>query len=375
LSADTFVAIDFETATSSRDSACSVALVRVEGGKVVASKATLIRPPPDKRWEFQHVHGIAREDVENERPFFRVWPELAPMLEGAAFLVAHNASFDRSVLRACCALDHLRMPALPWVCTVAMAKAAWGHASNKLNLVCERLGIPLRHHEALSDALACAQVYLRALEAGVPTTFLGAKDEGYSPRAAASAAPAPAAVPAPAPVGQLTLDGSIAPAPKAARPRPVAAPARPAPSAPPAAPPPAPSVPPPPPSGKRAVSSEVPRPVPAELDARGWWDFGREVAQGRAVRPEFDDAFAEGVFFGGFCSVRHEREMARIAVLLELTRDELRALLTAPAPAKRNDETTPADVAPVACGVCKVGALIEGRMCLRCGWQREETAA
>ena len=40
-----FVAIDFETADYQRDSACAVALVRVESGKIVAREHRLIRPP------------------------------------------------------------------------------------------------------------------------------------------------------------------------------------------------------------------------------------------------------------------------------------------------------------------------------------------
>ncbi|MEK7383088.1 MAG: hypothetical protein AAB262_07355, partial [Elusimicrobiota bacterium] len=40
-----FVAIDFETADTGRDSACSVGLVRVENGTIVQKVVQLIRPP------------------------------------------------------------------------------------------------------------------------------------------------------------------------------------------------------------------------------------------------------------------------------------------------------------------------------------------
>ena len=42
---DAFVAIDFETADDGRDSACAVALVRVEGATIVRREVALIRPP------------------------------------------------------------------------------------------------------------------------------------------------------------------------------------------------------------------------------------------------------------------------------------------------------------------------------------------
>ena len=43
-----FAAIDFETATSARDSACSVAVVEVVEGKLYDSYYTLIQPPENK---------------------------------------------------------------------------------------------------------------------------------------------------------------------------------------------------------------------------------------------------------------------------------------------------------------------------------------
>ena len=40
-----FVAIDFETANHSRDSACSIGIAVAEGGRIVALEQRLIRPP------------------------------------------------------------------------------------------------------------------------------------------------------------------------------------------------------------------------------------------------------------------------------------------------------------------------------------------
>jgi DNA polymerase-3 subunit epsilon len=157
----TFVAIDFETADAGRDSACAVGLVRVEGGEIVRREQRLIRPPRS-RFEFTWVHGITWEDVRGEPPFGRVWPELAGILEGAEFLAAHNAGFDRSVLSSCCRAADLPAPALPFECTMRLARRAWGIRPTRLPDVCGRLGIELRHHDALSDAEACARILLRA---------------------------------------------------------------------------------------------------------------------------------------------------------------------------------------------------------------------
>lgn len=161
----TFVAIDFETADQGRDSACSVALVRVEGAKIVAREARKIRPPR-KTFQFTYVHGISWADVKSCPEFGDVWDELAPVLDGADYLAAHNASFDKSVLAACSTAHRKLMPPAPFICTVKLARRAWGVYPTKLPDVCRHLRIPLKHHDAASDAEACAKIVIRARNDG-----------------------------------------------------------------------------------------------------------------------------------------------------------------------------------------------------------------
>ncbi|PSN15247.1 exonuclease [filamentous cyanobacterium CCT1] len=162
----TFVALDFETADRYRDSACSIGLVRVEQGQVVNKAHYLIRPPR-RQFEFTHIHGITWRQVANQPDFAERWPEIAAMLAGAEFFAAHNASFDRSVLHACCRAHNIAPPAPDFVCTVKLARQAWNIRPTKLPNVCDYLGIPLNHHDALSDAEACAKIAVAsALYAG-----------------------------------------------------------------------------------------------------------------------------------------------------------------------------------------------------------------
>jgi DNA polymerase-3 subunit epsilon len=157
----TFVALDFETADRFRDSACAVGLVRVEGDRITARVHELIRPPR-RAFEFTGVHGITWSDVAGKPGFAEVWRRVLPLLEGAEFIAAHNASFDRSVLGACCALTGLAPPPHPFECTVKLARARWQIRPTTLPDVCSRLGLALRHHDALSDAEACASIVLAA---------------------------------------------------------------------------------------------------------------------------------------------------------------------------------------------------------------------
>ncbi|MBF0429989.1 MAG: 3'-5' exonuclease [Fibrobacteria bacterium] len=156
-----FVAIDFETADRYRDSACAVALVKVENNQIVQTDYRLIRPPR-KKILFTYIHGITWPQVADEPVFAEIWPELSPLLEGADYLAAHNASFDKSVLKACCRSADLAPPDIPFECTVKLARNTWNLYPTKLPDVCDFLGIPLNHHDAMSDALACAKIAIAA---------------------------------------------------------------------------------------------------------------------------------------------------------------------------------------------------------------------
>jgi DNA polymerase III subunit epsilon len=157
----TFVALDFETADYSPDSACALGLVRVENHRIVERTYSLIKPPR-KRFVFTYLHGITWEDVAHQPSFAELWPTWSPMLEGIEFLAAHNAAFDRSVLHRCCAAAGLEPPEIPFRCTVQLARRTWNIKPTKLNNVCDHLGITLKHHHAASDAEACALIVIAA---------------------------------------------------------------------------------------------------------------------------------------------------------------------------------------------------------------------
>lgn len=161
----TFAAIDFETADYGRDSACAVALVRVEGTRVVDRAYHLIRPPR-RNFVFTYLHGIAWDDVRDAPSFRQLWPSLRKIFAGVDFLAAHNASFDRSVLEACCERSRLPPPSHPFQCTVRLARNLWNIYPTTLPNVCRRLRIPLRHHHAGSDAEACARIVIAAIMRG-----------------------------------------------------------------------------------------------------------------------------------------------------------------------------------------------------------------
>ena len=158
-----FVAIDFETANRNWNSACEIGLVVVEDSRVVDTYRRLIRPTPN-RFEAGNIriHKIRPEDVMHEPTFAELYEEMLPYLADK-HLVAHNASFDMGVLLASLQLYGLPQPSLTYSCTVQLARRAFPESPRYgLGIISAYLGIELNHHQALSDANACAQIMLQA---------------------------------------------------------------------------------------------------------------------------------------------------------------------------------------------------------------------
>lgn len=154
-----FIAIDFETANANRHSPCELGMVKVEDFKIIEKKSFLIRPK-DNSFDFFNtkIHGIDESMVADAPEFDKIYNELKADLESYPILM-HNASFDISVLRSTLKLYDIEFPFLNYSCTYRMAKECLpGQLSYKLNSICAHLNIPLEHHRALNDAVACAQV-------------------------------------------------------------------------------------------------------------------------------------------------------------------------------------------------------------------------
>ncbi len=158
-----FTAIDFETATANHNSACAIGLVVIENGLIVDEFHSLIRPPGNQyMWQTTRVHGIKPRDTCDAPTFQDLFVTIQPLIANRV-MVAHNELFDRNVLRQTMlhySLDYegLGLSSL-WECTFKIYQGK-GFKPARLNACCEVMGIELNHHEALSDARACAELFL-----------------------------------------------------------------------------------------------------------------------------------------------------------------------------------------------------------------------
>lgn len=157
-----FTAIDFETAQGYRWSICQVGLVRVVNGDVVAKLEFLVQPPFNYYWNsFTVIHGIDAAKTVHAETFKAIWPIIKPFIEGQE-IVAHNSRFDFACLKQTLEFYNLECPVFSGNCTYQIY-------SKGLKALCTEYGIPLDHHHALSDALACADLFQKYLQTEAQT--------------------------------------------------------------------------------------------------------------------------------------------------------------------------------------------------------------
>lgn|GEM_PF-466722 len=158
----TFTAIDFETATLERDSACSLGLAVVEDGEITSRHSWLIRPPRLLFDEYcMALHGITASMVCDAPSFSELWPTICDRIRGP--VVGHNAIFDIEVLRHTLAACEITCPDWVYFCSKNLAQEQWpGLASYSLDSVGTHLGLEFTHHCADDDAYACAMIVVLA---------------------------------------------------------------------------------------------------------------------------------------------------------------------------------------------------------------------
>jgi len=164
----TFTAIDFELATAKYNSVCAVGIVEVVNGEIVNEFYSLVQPPQNKyMWQTSRVHGIKPKHTAAAPTFIELFPIIKDMLD-SKHMVAHDELLDRSVLKETMEFYNLSYEALGlpavWDCTSKIYRSL-GFERTKLSICCELMGVELKPHDALSDAKATAELFLKVDEA------------------------------------------------------------------------------------------------------------------------------------------------------------------------------------------------------------------
>lgn len=152
-----FVAVDFETATGEKNSICAVGIVVVKNLKITKKLTFLVQPPGNIYWKNNSkIHFIDETKTKNKKNFGELWHDISKYFN-KKHIVAHNANFDLNCLKSTLCFYHEKLPAFTTDCTYKIYKQA-------LDKICERNKILLNHHDPLSDAIACAKIYILHLK-------------------------------------------------------------------------------------------------------------------------------------------------------------------------------------------------------------------
>jgi len=155
-----FTAIDFETATPQKHTICQIGLVKVVDGLISEKLSILVKPPHNYYWEmFTDIHGISAEKTFDAPSFKSVWFEIEPFITNQN-VVAHNGfRFDFIALEEALKLYKIMIPEYMKHCTYKI----YGKGLAQL---CNEYNIKLNHHDALSDAEACAKLFMNFMNDG-----------------------------------------------------------------------------------------------------------------------------------------------------------------------------------------------------------------
>ena len=163
----TFNSIDVETANADRASICQIGIVRVRDGEIEDRWQSLVNPEDwFDPWNVS-IHGIEETDVRNSPALPEIRGELDARLRGSV-LISHT-SFDHIAFERAMTRYGLEPLHVTWLDSAKIARRTWpesyGRSGYGLKNVARDLGISFRHHDALEDAGAAAEIVLRACAA------------------------------------------------------------------------------------------------------------------------------------------------------------------------------------------------------------------
>ena len=163
---DTYVVFDLETTGfhAKNNNIIEIGAVKVVGGQITERFSEFVNPKEPIPFRITELTSIRDEDVIDAEDITKILPRFMDFCKGA-IMVAHNADFDMSFIKANC--ERLGLPCdFTYVDTVALARYLLPSLSKfKLDNVAKAVGVSLEHHHrAVDDAGCTAEIYVKFLE-------------------------------------------------------------------------------------------------------------------------------------------------------------------------------------------------------------------
>jgi DNA polymerase III subunit epsilon len=153
--------LDVETTGLSPDNGdrvCEIAIMRCQGKKTTRWQS-LINPCRAMSPGAAAVNGITDDMVKDAPKFSEVAEKVLKMLDNA-ILVCHNVSFDSGFLRAECNRCGMKLPYLPAIDTLRVARRFFRFPSNSLGNIAASLSIAVEgQHRAMADVSTMHQIF------------------------------------------------------------------------------------------------------------------------------------------------------------------------------------------------------------------------
>ena len=167
---------DCETADSTGQ-ICSIGLLHQDSDGKMTEYYSLVNPERPMQKENLAIHGITDEMAAQAPTFPEVWKEIRKWFQGSV-LVAHSASAaDLFFLKSTLACYQLELGEVEYICTCRAAQKLLPRLENhRLNTLCAYYHIPLDHHNALSDAQGCYQLFIELGKLRDMDTFISRYD-------------------------------------------------------------------------------------------------------------------------------------------------------------------------------------------------------
>ena len=138
---------------------CEIAVSVSQNGRVLEEFSTLLNPSILMSPEVIAIHGITNEMVKTAPTFEQILPQLLGLFENCV-LVAHNADFDLSFLRAEFEACGVHFPPYPVVDTLKLARKSGKFERNRLGIIAQELGISCEGwHRAMADTKMAEQIF------------------------------------------------------------------------------------------------------------------------------------------------------------------------------------------------------------------------